>query len=422
MIIHAPEVIIDNGTARLTAEIEWDSNGIVSLERSAYVPDKLWYSFDETYLDSVTQNLDPFLTPLVSVAMYYKENIVLKGSISEQLAYALHEYQRTLHFWKPEWFTVISISYDSLVSDAVSEQAVGALCSYSGGVDSNYTLYTHLPAQQPNESCRVTHAFYSRGFETNAEDVKTQDAKIKSFRSLTETLGVDLLVTESNARDFQEFEAGSLIYYMTWGSVLAGTAQLFENLVGRYYFSCDNTHDYPMISTINHTLMPLLSTNKLTIIPHGASVSKYEKVKTLATWPETYNRLVVCFDYPNGLTNCSRCVKCTLTMNLLDMHGVLEKYKTFSGAVDRSVVRKTRHRKLFLETPAQWIRFAKMADRKDLVFDYRWVLWMSRLEIMLRSLYQLTQPVRHPVTTVYAMSAALKSKSSVYAQVLHTIK
>lgn len=422
MIIHIPKITYEDKVICLTADIEWESEAVLSSNWLHYLPKTLWYKVDKKYADSVSKCSNAFLIPLVSVAMYYNENIEVRGEISEHLAYNLQEYQRILNFWNPEWFSIVSISYAAFSDTSTIHKKSGAVCSYSGGVDSSYTLYSHLPENEPLKDYQVTHTMYIRGFETSEEDRKTQEAKIKSYTELMDSLDINLVVTETNAREFQQFAAGSITYYMTWGSVLAGSTMLLDNLVGRYYFSADNTHDYPIILTINHVTLPLLSTEKLDISCHGASVSKLEKVKIISKWPKTYERLIVCFDNPNGLTNCSQCVKCTLTMNLLDMNGTLDLYKTFVLPINRSLVRKTRHRKPFIYTPIKWIEFAKTSGRSDLVFDYTWVLWASRMKLMVDALHDQTNSIRNPLQSMYKLSAVLKRKYPRYAKCIHVIK
>lgn len=76
---------------------------------------------------------------------------------------------------------------------------------------------------------------------------------------------------------------------------------------------------------------PLFSGSSLRIKHDGARLSRLEKVRLLASWPEAVNNVRVCFVNRLGELNCGRCEKCIRTKVELATVGKLDASEAFSA-------------------------------------------------------------------------------------------
>ena len=99
--------------------------------------------------------------------MYAGEDLTIKGEISASLAYNLYEYREIFYTWYPKLFRQVNISFEKTISPSrpVGNAVATAL---SGGVDSFYTLWAHLPENQSIPDARLTHGEGNRAAEGEA--------------------------------------------------------------------------------------------------------------------------------------------------------------------------------------------------------------------------------------------------------------
>jgi hypothetical protein len=76
---------------------------------------------------------------------------------------------------------------------------------------------------------------------------------------------------------------------------------------------------------------PLLSSESLDLIHHGATHKRVEKIDEISRWKFAQDHLRVCFnkEYDESGLNCSRCEKCTRTMVPLYTLGAMDEFTTF---------------------------------------------------------------------------------------------
>jgi hypothetical protein len=136
MIIHPPEVTQGNGEIKISAKVE-------TSKAIPHFPDRLWFSFPESYQPDLTPRSEAFLLPLLVPAMYYQEEIEVRGSISPRLAVNLREFVYIYHRSFDLPLTGFTASAFEAFEPATKPEAV--MLSFSGGVDSMYSLYMNLP-------------------------------------------------------------------------------------------------------------------------------------------------------------------------------------------------------------------------------------------------------------------------------------
>jgi hypothetical protein len=325
LIIHQPETETAQGKVTISAKIEFDHPGYRG-------PDRLWVKYPEEYAQWLTGRADGFLVALFLMGMYFGEDIEVRGEVSPLLAYNLPVVLRLHHQIRPKLFNQIEIKYSSIKTlESRDGDHWGVGTSYSGGIDSSYTLNTHLPENQPIQSAQVTHGFFLHGFDIFLNQAEYYNRMLKIYSSLFDRLDLNLIPVSTNVYSFYQFHIDWSIAY---SPPLIGTAMQVERLLHRFY----KPSGRPMMSGISAGLPEtatatdhLLSTENLQVILDDPSVNRLDKIREIHDWPEIRETLRVCGTpiKPVGHINCCSCAKCILNMTYFELLGNPNKFSSF---------------------------------------------------------------------------------------------
>jgi hypothetical protein len=370
MIIFQPKITEEGNEISVSAR--------VALENPRNkAPETLWFKFPQHYGNYITDRSDAFIVGLLPSAMALGEKIIVEGTTSPRLAYGLREYQQVLHAWWPEQFKIVEIQYSNLQesNSSVSPSAVGS--AFSGGVDSFYTLWKHLPSNENIAKYQITHCLLINGFD---KDIDLDNTGVfrqlyQTYEPMMEKLGITLLTSRNNLQQFRLAAINRNNLHHSFGSAITASALVLGNLFSCFYIPASHAYTY-------ETLMPqgahpvldhLLSTETLQVIHDGADASRTEKVAAIAQWSETYSKLRVClekakFNENTGqIENCGKCLKCINTMLSLDLLNVLPMYTTFPHALQRQQIWNARQ--LTMVRYKEHLKLAHEQGRKDRIFD-----------------------------------------------------
>jgi len=323
MLIHKPETTITNGEIIISARVDFS-------KPVPDVPDYLWFSFPEEYQSFVAHDCgQAFLLGMLAPAMYYKEDIEIRSPISPILAYNLEELQAIYH--KGFGLSKVKIQYHKLEPFLPEQKPWAVVTAFSGGVDSMYTLYSHLPENQPIKEAQITHGLLVQGFndfDIALEDNEYFERVYKRYKNMFSELGVGLLTAKTNAYQFSKFR-------IKWeiGNVpsMAAIAHLLGNLIRRFYRGGDGEYLTYGVTDVWAMGAPYLSNESLDFVSYSYKADRDEKLKVLAYWPPALENLRVCLNWDKSKVdlNCCNCVKCTQTMALLESIGEYEKFNVF---------------------------------------------------------------------------------------------
>lgn len=385
VIIHQPEIESKNGRIRISAVVDLQNSQI-------NIPDVIWFEVPEDYQEFITNRADGFAVALLLLAMALGENIEVRGVLSPRLAYGMQEYQRVFNCWFPQKFKLIDIKCNNYKSQHESDVLGGVASAFSGGIDSFYTLWSHLPQQQQDPNYRVGYGLFLHGYDIRLEDEATYYTAQQAYAEMMQEQGLRLLVGRTNVYDF----VGKLNWALSHGTALVGFAMILGRLLSRFFIPSGYTYkDSNLRGGTDPVLDHLLSTETLEIIHDGASATRVEKTAVVAKWPETYSLLRVCWMKPDGLRNCCECEKCLRTMTTLDMFGSLSKYLTFPQPLERQKIRSCRYIDEYDYIFAQEIiEYATAVGRNDIAADVRYALFRSRIKHRARQ-------IKHHVAAPY---------------------
>jgi hypothetical protein len=397
MIISQPKITEENHEISVSARVALDSPRIQA-------PETLWFKFPLHYRNYITDRSDGFIVGLLPSAMALGEKVIVEGTTSPRLAYGLREYQQVLNAWWTEQFKIVDIQYHNLQEPNPSDSQYAVGSAFSGGVDSFYTLWKHLPNNEQLAKYRITHCLLINGFD---KDVDLDDTGVfgrlyQTYEPMMQKLGITLLTSRTNLQQFRLAATSSKDLHLTFGAPITASALVLGNLFSCFYIPGSYTYarDNLIPEGAHPVLDHLLSTEILQIIHDGADASRTEKIAKIAQWTETYSRLRVClerakFNENTGLIeNCCKCEKCIRTMLSLDLLNVLPIYSTFPHILKRKHIWQTLYRTegshLFYK---ENLKLARQQNRKDRVWDlyYSWLRSQvilpvySRIRNLLRS-------------------------------------
>ena len=154
---------------------------------------------------------------------------------------------------------------------------------------------------------------------------KTAHAAIEVFRAAAAAVGCELLVVETNLRDFTErFQP----WDVTFGGALAGIGLAMGSAFSHVLLSADFPSSVSVSYGSQQDLDPLWSTERTAVVHEGMERTRLEKVRYLADQPIVLQTLKVCYG-KDTVSNCGRCDKCLRTMLELYACGALENARCF---------------------------------------------------------------------------------------------
>lgn len=299
------------------------------------LPREMTFAFPAQYAEAVVDRLDGFASALLPLAMTLGEDLHLDGAVSPKLLHGLEEYGRVQCAWRPSSFQPVGVTAERLETPRLDGEGAVA-SSFSGGVDSAFTLRRHLPEQEPNPRYRVSHALMINGFDADTDS--GGDGHFARIREATEPmmreLGVQLVVCRTNYRGFSDPD----ILKQSFSALLAAPALVLGRLLSVFMIPASyRFHDF--LRDGSHLVMDhLLSTETMETVHDGSELMRPEKTAIVGDWKPAYSTLRVCFhatgtrvqdDGAIGIRNCGRCEKCIRTMKSLELCDRLDRFETF---------------------------------------------------------------------------------------------
>ncbi len=272
---------------------------------------RLWYSLPDLGGGEPAEPAEPFLLAALVHGMAEGRDLVLHAAASAELLGNLAEFRDAWHRWRPDIYAPISIEADRVTPRRGPRvRGAGVAASYSGGVDSSFTLWQHAAGLAGHRSRRITHAVFVHGFDIPLADGDSFAAGCRRAEPLLAGLGVRLVPIRTNFR-----EAFPDRWEQAYGPALAACFHQLRPHCGEALLASSRTYDaliFPMGSNV--ITDPLLSSADLAVIEDGAGLNRCEKISRLAAWPAGVEALRVCWEGERRDRNCGECEKCVRTM------------------------------------------------------------------------------------------------------------
>jgi 7-cyano-7-deazaguanine synthase in queuosine biosynthesis len=270
----------------------------------------------------VSETSTPFVAASLLPAMRIGKPLSVEGTVSPRLLATIPAIEGVMTSWFQR-----TDSIEVKARPAPEQRGTGVACFFSGGVDSFYSVLSHLD--------EITTLVFVHGFDIQPHEVELRARVSESLRKAAGRLGKPLIEVETNLRAFSD-------RYALWseeycGTALASVALLLSPQFGRFYIPASFSPNYTAPWGSHKDLDPLWSTDATEVI-HDGVASRVDKARLIAGSDVALQSLRVCWENRAGRYNCGRCEKCIRTMVNLQVVGALDRCTTFSNRLNLSAV------------------------------------------------------------------------------------
>ncbi|SKC35876.1 hypothetical protein [Krasilnikoviella flava] len=341
--ITTPELVRDGDDAVVTAEL----SGI----RPAGT---LRYRFPVAHSPTPEAMADAVLPIGLMLAMATDRELVLDAPVSPALLAQSETIQDVFAAWYPETFGRARLEVDTRAATP-PRRADRALSTFTGGVDSFYTLHQNSDA--------ISSLLFVHGFDIPLAHREFRKVTSEHLQASAAAAGKELIEGATNLRRF-------LNPHLKWSSMSHGAAitsfvLLLSGTHGTLYLPASYSYS-DLFPWGSHPLVdPLWSTEYLTVHHDGAGATRVAKTRAIAHDRVAQEHLRVCFQR-TGDYNCDRCKKCVRTKIALELEGRLGSFATFAEGVDADAVRALGvHSETDLAFARENLDFAYAQGRED---------------------------------------------------------
>ena len=281
-----------------------------------------WYAVDKEYERYLChERNDAFVVAFLFYCMVKDMDIISEGDVSAKLLYQLNEiFIPTLNS-EIEEFHAISIIANS--NDRILESADNVGTSYSGGIDSFYTILKNQ--ETINENMKISClTFFDSGFAGMTSFAELlHKRRSEKFSKTASKMGYPFLEVKTNIRYYTPFDP-------VVSFVALATALSIQKFMNYYMFSStyrfsELKFDFNNCSSYDLLTTQCFSTENITFYSTGADVSRLNKLEYIASYPVAQKNLDVCWcDFGNCLKDY--CGKCQRTLIELFILGKQEQF------------------------------------------------------------------------------------------------
>jgi hypothetical protein len=270
----------------------------------------LWYRLPSKYKSIITAGCEPFLLASLFNAMHTKSDIVVHGDVSPALLCNLEEFQVAWVLWYPNLYHRIDI-FAETEREQFRPKTTAAITSFSGGVDSCFTVWRHKKGKAGRNSQNLRAGLIIHGADIPIGRVATFDRATVKAKVLLDSLNVELIPMGINLRKLGDNFAHSN------AAILASCLMLLQGgFITGLIAGAQSYADLYFPWGSNPITDRLLSSGVFNIIYDSMDSPRNRKVREIAYWPEVNQYLRVCLgeDRSQRDKNCGRCEKCIRTI------------------------------------------------------------------------------------------------------------
>jgi hypothetical protein len=312
--------------ARLVLNPPEGSDGAVRFAATIHEADgtseQLWWHVPDAWADVVTTHADPFVIGLIFQIMSRERPVRVAGRVSPSLLARLELFMAIWRIWSKGRYKPVAVFADDEAELPLASQPGAGLVSFSGGVDSCFTIYRHVRRLAGRQSRRIAAGVFQHGFDVALDAHKSDQLYARLLTSAQAMLGSLDLPCIPVTTNFLELTAP---WKDSWGAQLASGMALFSRRYDSALIANDLHYAWMGTPWPHHPLTtPLLSSDRFALNDDGGEFSRSDKAGVISAWPEAMKHLHVCFglDIPGSAANCCRCEKCTRTILAFRAAGV----------------------------------------------------------------------------------------------------
>jgi hypothetical protein len=352
-------------TARLCLE-PWREQGdelvvAASLDDPQGNRHRLWWRLPVRWREALTPWADPFVVAFLIPMMRWRRDVFVEGAVSPSLLANIERLMALVGVWSQNGYQPIAISAAQEVECPAPRRRDQVVTTFSGGLDSCFTVYRHRRGLLARRNRNITAAVVMHGFDIWLDQDNAAgmyDGLLTDCRTMLDSLDVATIPMATNFHELPVVWGHSLVNH------LVGALRL---LAGG--FDCAlvaNGIAYSRLGVrwgVHPLTLSFLDSDHFRVQDDGAEASRIEKIELLAQWPEAMRHLRVCFENPGSHANCCRCEKCIRTILAFRAAGV-ELPPAFARDVGNRQIRRVRFHHEY--NTLHWLEVAGFAERRGL--------------------------------------------------------
>jgi hypothetical protein len=288
-----------------------------AIECEGFARERLWYRVPVELRPWLVESCDPFVVACTLSAMRRGADLVAHGEASPSLLANLVEFQNVWMNWGGGRYRPVEMRADAERERPAAEPSAPAVCAFTGGVDSAFSVRRHRKGLAGRATRDVQAGLFVHGFDIPLEQEAAYARAAASAEATLASVGVRLVRMATNHKRLNPE------WNDTHGVAIASCLMLLGGRFGHGLIPA--THGYAELPPPwgSHPLAdPWLSSASFRIVHDGGAWARYFKLREVAAWPEAFERLRVCWRATSKDENCGRCAKCVLTLLALRDQGL----------------------------------------------------------------------------------------------------
>jgi hypothetical protein len=334
--------------ARMTARLTWEDRD--------HPDDEVWFDWPAEFADSSAAQSNPALLAAFPLAMLFGERrVAVEGEVCPRLADGSRTATHLMAMLKPHLRPpILELAERASAGNHSYVERRAGFC-FSGGVDSLAALHVNRQTVPRGHSASYADAVYIFGLNTYdfergvavPERLAVFAAHRDRLARLCEATGLSLITAATNLRSlYPSWEGwGTVIHVSPHAAVAHGLSRRIRSLG-----IASSGAGVGPASRASPLIDAFYSSHALEVHSLLPTVSRLERVRTIARWPEGLSALRVCYliDLPGGgAANCGECEKCVRTKLELLAVGALEgapfpNAEVTAASIDRLTFDETR--------------------------------------------------------------------------------
>lgn len=258
----------------------------------------------------------PALLAFLIPAMRVGDPVVLRQWVDPVTVMNLAEWQEAMSTWSPDRLRPVPIIVEADPLPVPVPRFAGGLTTFSGGVDSSFTLMRNTVGSAEPVAYRrapLAAGLMIHGFDIALEDEAVFESAFLRSRRILEGFGLEAYRLRTDVRQF-EVDFGCDWPSETHGIWLAaGLACLEPHFTHTVLPSTYPYHQQQLPWASNPMTDPLLGSWSRPLWHDGAALHKLAKVDAVAHHPLVQQYLRVCWEGGELDRNCGHCWKCRTT-------------------------------------------------------------------------------------------------------------
>lgn len=268
---------------------------------------ELWFAVPAEHAPVLAEDADCFVIAMLMQAMSHGLPLRLRnGAVSSGLVENLMRFQEQWCEWRPP-LTLVDIETEFDTADPPADR--GRIATFSGGLDSCYTLFTHNKSADHGLK-RIDAVVMAHGFDIPLTDARGFNRAAARARCITDDAGVTLLPVRTNFR--------SVHFDGEWedrhATALAAALTVCSRRFSVGILSSTMNAGFPAQWGSSPATDPLLAGSRFAILHCGYEASRLQKFRALSEWPAAVDNLRVCWKSHHRDENCGKCSKCLIAL------------------------------------------------------------------------------------------------------------